>query len=61
MEKKRIVGLVLLGVAALVLILNVGWRDTVSINLLVTTVATAKSIVLLGAVSFGVLIGVLLK
>lgn len=62
MDTKKIVALVLIGFIALVLILNKGFlTGSVSVNLIVTSVSAAKSIVLLGAVALGVVIGILLK
>lgn len=61
MDRKKLIALILLGITALILVLNVGMADGVSLNLLVTKIHAAKSIVLLGAVSLGVAIGVLLK
>ena len=61
MERKKLIALVLLGFTALILVLNVGMADGVTINLLVTKIHAAKSIILLGAISLGVTIGVLLK
>ena len=61
MDRKKLIALVLLGFTALVLVLNVGMADGITINLLVTKIHAAKSIVLLSAVSLGVTIGVLLK
>ncbi|MFH0907911.1 MAG: hypothetical protein V1929_04045 [bacterium] len=62
MDTKKIIALVLIGLIALALIINKGFlTGSVSVNLLVTTVAAAKSIVLLGAVALGVVIGILLK
>ena len=58
---KKIIGLVLIGLAALLLILNRTWADSVSINLLVGTVHAAKSIVILASIALGVAIGNLLK
>ena len=61
MDRKKLIALVLLGLTALVLVLNVGMADGITLNLLVTKIHAAKSIILLGAVSLGVAIGVLLK
>jgi hypothetical protein len=62
MDRNKIIALVLIGLIALVLLLNKGFlTGTVSLNLIVTQIAAAKSIVLLGAVALGVVIGVLLK
>lgn len=61
MDRKKLIALVLLGFTALILVLNVGMADGVTINLLVTKIHAAKSIILLGAISLGVTIGVLLK
>ena len=61
MDKKKIIALILIGIAALVLITNVGLTDGVTVNLLVTKIHKAISVVLLAAISFGVLIGILLK
>jgi len=62
MDTKKIIALVLIGFIALVLILNKGFlTGSVSVNLIITSVSAAKSIVLLGAVALGVVIGILLK
>lgn len=62
MDTKKIIALVLIGFIALVLILNKGFlTGNVSVNLIVTSVEAAKSIILLGAVALGVVIGILLK
>ena len=58
MTKKHIWALVLIGLAAVVLILN---RGKVSVDLLVCTVDGIKSLVFLGFIAFGVLIGILFK
>ncbi len=62
MDTKKIIALVLIGFIALVLILNKGFlTGNVSVNLIVTSVEAAKSIILLGAVALGVVIGILFK
>ena len=62
MDMKKIIALVLIGFIALILVLNKGFlTGSVSVNLIVTSVSAAKSIVLLGAVAIGVVIGILLK
>lgn len=61
MDRKKLIALLLIGLAALVLIFNVGMTDGVSINLLVAKVYVAKSIVLFASIALGVVIGVLLK
>jgi len=61
MDRKKLIALVLIGLAALVMILNVGMTDGVSINLLVTKIHAAKSIILLASISLGVVIGALLR
>jgi uncharacterized integral membrane protein len=62
MSKSKIVALVLIGLIALILILNKGFlTGSVSVNLIFTTVSAAKSLVLLGAVALGVVIGILFK
>lgn len=61
MDTKKIVALVLLGLFAVVLIINRGFVDGVSVDLIITTVKASKSMVLLVTAAFGVVIGVLLK
>lgn len=58
---KKIIALVLMGLAALVLIMNVGMIDGVTINLVITKIHASFSVVLLAAIAFGVLIGILVK
>ena len=61
MDKKKIVALALIGLAVVILLVNRRLLDGVSVNLLVTTVKASISMVLLGAIALGVVIGVLLK
>lgn len=61
MDRKKIIALVLIGVIAVVLIVNRGMMDAIRIDLLVTTISASKSLVLLGFTALGVAIGVLLK
>ena len=61
MNKKMIYALALIGVSVVVLLINMGGMDGITLNLLVTKIHAAKSMVLLGALALGVLIGVLLK
>jgi hypothetical protein len=58
---KKIIGFLLIGLAALILILNVGFTDGVTVNLLVAKIHTARSIVLLSSIALGVAIGLLMK
>lgn len=61
METKKVVALVLIGIAVVLLLINRGMMDRMSIDLLVTTISASKSMVLLGAMAWGVVVGVLLK
>lgn len=61
MDAKKITGFALLGLVGLVLIFNVGWTDGVTVDLLVTKLHAAKSIVILVSVAVGVTIGALLR
>lgn len=62
MDTKKIIALVLIGFAAVVLLINRGVLiDRVSVDLLVTTVSATKSMVLLGAIAWGVVVGILIK
>ena len=58
---KRIIGFILIGIVALILILNVGMTDGVTVNLLLGKIYVAKSIVMLACVALGVAIGNLMK
>lgn len=58
---KKIIGFIVVGLVALVLILNVGMTDGVTVNLLFGKIYAAKSIVMLASVALGVTIGTLLK
>jgi uncharacterized integral membrane protein len=61
MDAKKITGFALLGLVGLVLIFNVGWTDGVTVDLLVTKLHAAKSVVILASVAIGVTIGALLR
>jgi hypothetical protein len=61
MNKKMIYALVLIGLSVVVLLVNMGGMDRISIDLIFTTVKAAKSMLLLAAIALGVVIGVLLK
>ena len=58
MSKSKIIGLVLVGLVALVAVLNHG---SMSVHLLVTSVRMAESVLILGCAAVGVVIGILLK
>ena len=58
---KKIIGFILIGIAALILILNVGFTDGVTVNLLLGKIHTAKSIVMLASIALGAAIGLLMK
>ena len=58
MSKKQIFALVLIGLCAIIFILN---RGSVSVHLLVTQINAMKSLVFLAFTAIGVAIGVLLK
>ena len=61
MDAKKIAGFVLLGLVGLVLIFNVGWTDGVTVNLLLTKLHMAKSVLILACVGIGITIGALLR
>lgn len=61
MDRKKIIALVLIGLAVLVLLQNVGMMDGVTVNLLVKKVHASLSVILLGSITLGVIIGILLK
>ena len=58
MSKKQIFALVLIGLCAIVFIVN---RGNVSVHVLVTQINAMKSLVFLAFTAIGVAIGVLLK
>ena len=58
MSKKQIFALVLIGLCAIIFILN---RGSVSVHVLVTQINAMKSLVFLAFTAIGVAIGVLLK
>jgi len=60
MKKKSIWALILIGFAVIVLIMNAG-GIRVEIDLLVTEIKAARSMVYLGFLAMGVVIGVLLQ
>lgn len=61
MDTKKIFALVLIGLLAVVLIVNRGLLDRVTIDLVITSVRASISMILLGATALGVVIGILLK
>lgn len=61
MDTKKIVALVLIGFLAVVLIVNRGLLDRVTIDLVITSVRASISMILLGATALGVVIGILIK
>lgn len=61
METKKAVALLLLGLMAIVLIVNRGMLDRIDVDLLVTTVRASKSMIMLSCTALGVLVGILLK
>ncbi len=61
MNKKVIYAFVLLGLTALVLVFNCRGWERVSVDLIVTSVKYVKSLIFLGFIAIGVLIGVLIK
>ncbi len=61
METKKVVALALIGLFAVVLIVNRGLLDRMTVDLVVTTVRASFSMILLGAAVLGVVVGVLLK
>ncbi|MCS6771292.1 MAG: hypothetical protein NZ740_04625 [Kiritimatiellae bacterium] len=58
MSKPRLIGLVLIGLAAWIAVLNQG---SVKLNLLVAHVSVTESILILASVAVGVIIGLLVK
>jgi uncharacterized integral membrane protein len=58
MSKSKMIGLILIGLVALIAVLNHG---SVSVHLIVTTVRMAESILILACAAVGVAIGLLLK
>lgn len=58
MQRKLIYALILIGAAAVVLILN---RGSISVNLVFTQIKALTSLVFLGFIIIGVVIGLLLK
>lgn len=62
METRRIIGLVLIGLVAVILLINKGFlTGHVQVELVVTSISLAKSYILLSCVAVGVVIGVLMK
>jgi len=61
MDTKKIVALVLIGLLAVVLIVNRGMADGVGVNLVVDTVRMSKSMLMLLTTALGVTIGILIK
>jgi uncharacterized integral membrane protein len=58
MSKSRKIGLILIGLVALIAVLNHG---SVSVHLIVTTVHMPESIFILSCAAVGVVIGLLMK
>ncbi len=61
MDTKKIVALILIGLLAVVLIVNRGVVDGVGLNLVIDSVRMSKSMLILASTALGVVIGVLLK
>lgn len=61
MDTKKIIALVMIGIAVVILLVNRGLVDGLSVDLLVTTVSASKSMILLAAMAWGVVVGVLVK
>lgn len=61
MTKAKLVALALIGLVAVLAVVNRGFGDGVSVNLLVDTVRLSKSMLMLASVAVGVAVGVLLK
>lgn len=61
MDTKKIIALILIGLLAVVLIVNRGLLDRVTIDLVITSVRASISMILLGATALGVMIGILIK
>jgi hypothetical protein len=60
-DTKKIVALILIGLLAVVLIVNRGVVDGVGLNLVIDSVRMSKSMLILASTALGVVIGVLLK
>lgn len=61
MDTKKLVALILIGLLAVVLIVNRGMVDGVGVNLVVDTVRMSKSMLMLLTTALGVTIGILIK
>ena len=61
MDRKKIIALLLIALFVIILLQNVGMLDGVSVKLLVTSVRAKLSTILLGTMSLGVVVGILLK
>jgi hypothetical protein len=61
MTKSKIIALVLLGLMAVLCVVNRGFGDGVGVDLLVDTVRLSKSMLMLACTAVGVVVGVLLK
>lgn len=61
MTKSKVIALILMGLMAVVCVVNRSIADGVSVDLLMTTVKMSKSMLMLGCTAVGVIIGVLLK
>lgn len=61
MTKSKIIALILIGLMAVLCVVNRSIADGVSVDLLVTTVKLSKSLLMLGCTAVGVVVGVLLK
>lgn len=61
MTKSKIIALVLIGLMAVLCVVNRGFADSVSVNLLVDTLRLSKSMLMLACTAIGVVVGVLLK
>lgn len=61
MTKSKIVGLALIGLVAAICIVNRGFADGVSVDLLIHTAKLSKSMLMLACTAVGVVVGVLLK
>ncbi len=58
MSRSKLIGLILIGLVALIAVLNHG---SVNLHLIVTTVRVAESVLILSCAAVGVVIGLLLK
>lgn len=61
MTKSKTIALVMLGLMAVLCVVNRSLADGVSVDVLFTTLKMSKSMLMLGCTAVGVVVGVLLK